>query len=365
MLAHASERQDRYGQKQRLFLACALQKAYGLPGPDLTGGRIRDEDIAQQFDAGQQHVKKHLTSLTAVFERLENQDKEEGTRPYWALTHAIAFFMLEMCLLVDKRNVEIPVPVPHASLIRLIDRLLSHRYEVAVVDFNYDCVLETETWERPSIAHFGWDCGRERHVIARDSEGTPLSELVKRKRFQPPLDAGSFQARAELIKPHGDMCTFLRGSKEVYYRGGRHSHTTSAIFPARLADISDDDWFVRSSILPPSRSRYRHRAAFYEQEASRFENSLVGSDIIIVIGWSGMGADDYYEPIFERARRTRSSRPRLVVINKALDDQRGHGECVVRRLSELFDVTIEPDDLLMDGFTEVSVRTVEGLLLGK
>lgn len=227
--------------------------------------------------------------------------------------YAIAVYMWQMAQADTDQHSIGHIDNAHKNLIVLINRMLSEGIAVNVVDFNWDCVLES-VWDLRRSAHrFGWNCGRERVVIADDADGTPLSTLVARKCFQPPpADDVKCSRWAGLIKPHGDWCTFLQGPTGVFYRGGRHSHTHSATFAPKLADISADDRFVRTSVLPPTNSRFRHGSQFYEDEKHRLISALTDSDTVVIIGWSARGPDNFYREIFRSAFASNSSGPNLL-----------------------------------------------------
>jgi len=244
----------------------------------------------------------------------------------------------------------------HEKLIILIDKMLERGISVNVVDFNYDCVLERVWFRRP---RFGWKCGRERKVIADEMDDTPLSALVEANRFQPPLDEKKYSTWAGLIKPHGDMCTFLRGTTEVFYRGERHSKTTTATFPPKLADISSEDRFVRSSIMPPTDSRYRHKSKFYDQERQRLIQALIDCETFIIIGWSASGTDSFYQNIFHPIFRDNTRHPRLYVIDWSPDG--APDTDLQNRLRELFGDNVTLQDIQMCGFNKATVENLEWL----
>lgn len=352
------------GGKQRLYLAYALVSAYSLGGPNLDKNEVREEIIQEQF-LRLRALPEIQLQIVKAFQELEAMGGDTATRAYWALTHAIAFYMLQMAREDIDRPWLGPVDRGHKKLITLIDDLLSVGGTVGVVDFNYDCVLERVKFGL-NTPRFGWNCGRERKVIADEMDDTPLSLLVDADRFQRPLDERNDPGRVELIKPHGDMCTFLRGPEDVFYRGGRHSQTTTAVFPERLADISPDDRFVRSSILPPTNSRFRHMSKFYACEAQRFEKALEESETVVVIGWSASGADTFYDDLIRPLWQRNARGPAVFVIDYQSEDTRQHdSNALLDRLQYLFDGKATFKEVEMSGFSEATVKKLRRFLLAE
>lgn len=344
------------GGRQRLLLAYALITAYGIAGPDLTTGSIPAAVIQEEFECVKALPRSDLC-LTTVFEKLEKlPDQAAGTRAYWALTHAIGIYMFQMA----KKDInQSHVGIAHVKLIDLIDKMLSEGISVNVVDFNYDCVLEHIRYSRGK-ARFSWNCGRERKVIVDTAEDTTLSALVETNRFRAPKDEEDEKkssAWVGLIKPHGDMCTFLRGKTDVFYRGGRHSQTTSATYPPKLTDISPTDQFVRSSILPPTHSRHRHGSQFYTEEEQRLRQEPSNCNEFIIIGWSASGTDNYYQDIFRPIFKAQSPGPRLYVIDWRPDGVQDPD--LRNRFLNLFGDKVTFKSWQMCGFNEAAVEELE------
>jgi hypothetical protein len=230
---------------------------------------------------------------------------------------------------------------------------------VSVIDFNYDCVLEYEKRGCGTNVSFNWNCGRDRVVIADTSmndKRTP-SELVAAKCFRKPWDSEeNHKTSAILIKPHGDFCTFLLGDQEIYYRGGRHSQTTTAIFPEQLEDISPKDNFLRFSILPPTISRFRHGSIFYVDEMTRMQSSLNDCDAVLIIGWSANGTDSFYEDIFATALENKSSGPDIYIIDKSSKEEIKN---TANRVCALFNYKAKVKNININGFDEEAVRVLE------
>ena len=343
------------GGRLRLYLAYALREAYALNGPRLDNELVPARVIQQEFDRVKA-VPKDLFNLPTIFQEIELVSDPTRTRAYWALAHAIGWYM---CLM-SKRDIDARpnsrIDKAHAKLILLIDQLLSDGVTVTVVDFNYDCVLERVRYGL-GAPRFGWYYGRERKVIADTTGNTSPSSLVEAESFQTPLDERQYATWTGLIKPHGDMCTFLRGPREVYYRGLPHSHTTVAIFPQKLADIRPDDKFVRSSIMPPANSRFRHMSEFYEQEKNQLITALSESDGFIIIGWSASGTDEFYKEIFTPIFQNKS--PRLYVVNRSSDGARDSD--LETGLRQVFGGGAIFQDVQMCGFNETAVERLEQL----
>lgn len=350
------------GHKQRLYLAFALTMAYELQSPILEDGVIHADIIEEQFECVKRLSRnKPNINITKIFDKLETINPP-ATIAYWALSHAIGIYMFQMRMADIGQSYIGDVDNAHGEIVYLIDDFLSEGICVDVVDFNYDCVLEYVRFGlgRPG---FGWDCGRERKVIVDSISENTLSELVENEQLQKPEDEEEYSTFAGLIKPHGDMCTFLRGQDGIFYRGVRHSSTTSAIFPLKLKDISPEDTFVRSSILPPTNSRFRHSSDFYRVEEERFIKALNESTIIIIIGWSASGTDDYYQNIFHNLYQDRSTdlAPNLFVIDYSPDGSPDIN--LQNRLRNLFCGKAKFIDFQMCGFKRTAVEHFKKILL--
>ncbi len=296
--------------KQGLYLAYAIRTAHRLDGPSPEGlgtGVIQTEV---------ERVKRLSPRLDEVFGTLEGPEGE--TRAYWALASAIGIYMYRMY--ETEPNLKSKA---HRALLDLVDKMVSRGTVVNVIDFNWDCLVERMWWSYHGYG-FGWNCGRNRHVIegvGGENEPT-MSELAKAGSFRKsPWDEEerTYARRARLIKPHGDMCTFLRGQADIFYCGGRHGQTTFGLFPRRLADMGSVDEDVRSSILPPTNSRWRHEHKFYDEEVDALKAVLTQSDVVAIIGWSARGADSFYEKIFRDAMGQRQRPPRVTVVDKTSD----------------------------------------------
>lgn len=147
------------------------------------------------------------------------------------------------------------------------------------------------------------------------------------------------------------MCTFLFGKTGIYYRGGlRHSQSTSALFPPKLADATEDDDFLRSSIMPPSNSRRRHSSVFYDGELSRFKKALENSSTFIIIGWSAKGSDEYYDEIFNEIFQNNDREVTVYIIDKIDTSE---------RVKELFGDRCQIKSLQLDGFTGESISKLK------
>jgi hypothetical protein len=288
-------------------------------------------------------------SLEKIFDLLAKQEVdnyESVTKAHWALTHAISFFMLQMFSLKHSQE---HFDRAHIILNSLIEELLQSGYTVNVIDFNYDCLLERlrVVYGGSSKASFGWDMGRPRKVLADEFGVNAISELVKAGKFREPWDGENFPIKANLIKPHGDMCTFLLGKTGIYYRGGlRHSQSTSALFPLKLTDITEGDTFLRTSIMPPTNSRRRHSSVFYNEELSRFKTALENSLMFIIIGWSAKGSDEYYDDIFKEVVQNSDREVKVYIIDK-MD--------ISEQIKELFGNHCQIKSIQVDGFTGESI----------
>ncbi len=357
IVQRADARDEDAAPKQRLYLAYALSTAYGLDSPDLSCGRVPNSLIEQVLTSIKPIAYENDSLLTA-FRRLESRDDRSGTRAYWALAYSIAVYMT----LMARRDLRLPTHSTsrrsaHRSLVELFDELTETRV-VDVVDMNYDGVLEHVRYERGSNVEFAWDCGRTRHVFNDSPE--PLSRLADRRCFQPALDDGAYCRSVRLIKPHGDRCTFLRGSNEVYYSNGRHSHAHRATFPPVLRDIRTDDRFVRSSILPPTHSRHRHGSQFYEEEKERFVRAVCNGDDLVIVGWSASGSDTFYIDLFREESRDHSNKPRLHIIDRS--DGGAPNLELEERLQKLCPGSTVASRS-MHGFTEAAVEALRRALL--
>lgn len=345
-----------YLPKQKLFLTYAIMRAIDEPCEQLEIGDIDNREIDSRFENTVNIIKQKKYSLDKIFKLLaekEAGDYKSATKAHWALTHAISFFMLQMFSLKHSQS---KFDRAHINLNSLIEELLIQGLNVNIIDFNYDCLLERIRVEYggSSKATFGWDIGRPRKVLADDLAVETMSELVKMGKFREPWDGERFPRKANLIKPHGDMCTFLLGKSGVYYRGGlRHSQSTSALFPKKLADISETDDFLRASIMPPTNSRRRHSSVFYDEELLRFKSALMNSSIFIIIGWSAKGSDEYYNEIFNEALQTDNREVKIFIIDKM--DTR-------ERVKELFGSKCQIKSFQTDGFTGESVLKLKEVL---
>ena len=353
----------RYGLKQRLYLAYALMKAYGKRVSHLENVDISKRDINQFFNLARKETKNRKFGLGQVFANLNKQEQfnyESVTRAHWALAHAISFYMLQMVMAEEAQREIGHIDNAHVKLINLISDLIQAGKTVNVIDFNYDCVLE-RAWEgRGENRKFGWDYGGKINVFHDDD--LPISILAKENRYRIEWDGNIGSNLVKIIKPHGDMCTFLRGKGDIYYRGGKHSKATSAIFPLALKDIAEDDQFARSSIMPPTELRFRrHSSDFYKKELHRFKTALKKSKVFIIIGWSASGTDRFYHKIFRPIFRSRPRSPQLYVIDKSFN--RKEGVDLQNNLKGLFGNDIQIKDMQMCGFNEAAVEKLRHLFL--
>lgn len=352
-----------YQGKQRLYLAYSLMKVFGLKQKNLEKKDVAQAFIDKQFALIVEKVIKEGLDLGVAFKilrRLEKTDYESVTRAHWALSHAITYYMLQMGTEVNEKNVTTKIDCAHRKLINLIDDMLNLGYEVSVVDFNYDCILEQEWNDLGDNRKFGWNICRKRNVL--EDSFDPMSVLAKANRFQAPWDGDDWAKKVNLIKPHGDMCTFLRGTTNVYYRGGRHSKMGSAIFPLALSDVKDDDIFVRSSIMPPTDSKLRHKSDFYELECLRIKKDLTESKIFVLIGWSARGSDHFYRrKIFQPAFQNRSHSPQLYVITKS--STKKEFVDLQNNLGKLFGDKMKLRNMQICGFNEAAVEKLGRLIL--
>lgn len=335
---------ERYLPKQRLFLTYAIMRALNQTYQQFELGSIVNNEINRHFEDVTKVIYQNRYSLDKIFDLLAKQEVaeyESVTKAHWALTHAISFFMLQMFSLKDSEE---HFDRAHIILNSLIEELLQSGQAVNVIDFNYDCLLERLRfeYEGSSKASFGWDIGRPRKVLADDFWADTISELITDGKFREPQDGENFSLRASLIKPHGDMCTFLMGKAGIYYRGVRHSQSTSALFPLKLTDITEADAFLRTSIMPPTESRRRHSSEFYDNELSRFKTALEKSLIFIIIGWSAKGSDEYYDDIFKKAFQNSNREVNVYIIDKMDTSE---------RIKELFCNYCQIKSLQVDGFT--------------
>jgi hypothetical protein len=193
--------------------------------------------------------------------------------------------------------------------------------------------------------------GRNRTVIEDEISANKLTQLIKARKFKSPLDGEVFKSKITLIKPHGDMCTYLMGKNDIYYRGIRHSQTTSALFPEKLSDITEKDNYVRTSIMPPTNSKRRHSSVFYDDELLRLKKALSESAVFIIIGWSAAGADEYYNYVFHDTIDCASE---IFIIDK--NDTR-------LKIQELFGSKAQLMQIQTDGFTEASVQNLRQAVL--
>lgn len=336
--------------RAKLYLAYAVSVARGERCEYLESRVVRARTIEAAFEHARSWVDSGLDAVQA-FKSIEDALEPRRTTAYWVLTYAIAIYMWHMAA----RTIDAPgTPRAHRALIRVLDELLRSGRAVDVIDFNYDCVIEHARATYGSIAQFDWKTGRERLVFSDTDE--PLSRMASEGRFQPPLSEDSASGCIGLVKPHGDCCTFLRGYQDVYYRGGRHSHALTATLPPRLTDIGADDSFVRSSIMPPTKSAFRHRSDFYAQEQERLVGALQDASDIVVIGWSASGPDSYYADLLADID---CGVRRVHVI-----DRGSNGDQLQSSVEELFGKgAVDRDRINMTGFTEESVGWLRELLV--
>ncbi len=344
---------ESYIYKQRLLLTYSVMKAVNEPSRKFEKGTIKNQEIDYHFKKTYERIIQNGYGLDNIFELLSQQeadDYDSTTKAHWALTHAISFYMLQM---FSMKHIEAHFDRAHIYLVRLIDRLLKLGHSVNVIDFNYDCLLERirKDYAGSSGATFGWDMGRERLILADDIHSGTLSDLVKGQKYREPWVKEDFPLQAKLIKPHGDMCTFLWGVSGICYRGGlRHSQSTSAIFPSKLSDPTKRDNYLRSSIMPPTKSRRRHSSQFYSEELQRVNTALNESSIFLSIGWSAKGTDKFYDEIFGDSFHRKNARVKIFIIDK-VDTQ--------DRILELFGNEAEIKDLQTCGFNQNSVLSLE------
>lgn len=349
------------GVRQRLYLAYAVGKAYGIDIQELkTGKNITTEVIREKYEHAKRAHKLNNSSIDEIFDKIERISDDSCTIAYWALSNAIGVYMWQM----SEANISQPsiglIDTAHRKLIDLINEFLSNGCMVSVVDFNYDCVLEFEKTGRGKNINFNWDCGRKRKVIGDITDERTPTELVEANCFrEQPCDNENSIASApsvQLIKLHGDMCIFLRGDKEIYYQGGRHSQTTTALFPKQLKDISPNDNFLRCSILPPTKSRLRHQSIYYDEERKRMISSLINCDAVLIIGWSVSGADNFYVDEFRNALGNKSSGTDIYIIDKSSEE---YADKLKRRVNELFDNKAIIKNIDTQGFNEKAVSSLE------
>lgn len=350
---------ERYLSKQRLYLSYAIKKALNDSVKEFETRRVKNNEIEDHFFQTHKRIQQNGYSIDKIFEELEKQDYNSSTKAHWALTHAIGFYMVQMRAMRDANEYE---DRAHIELIRLIEKKLKSGHSVSVIDFNYDCLIERirDEYSGSSNATFGWDVGRKRKVIKDDYSLCP-SDLVRKCQFMEPLDERDFRIKAKLIKPHGDMCSFLKGNTEIYYKGGRHSQSTISIFPEKLSDITEGDTFLRSSIMPPTKSRRRHSSKFYDKESHRFRSALKASDIFIIIGWSAQGSDTFYDCVFRGCKESfEEHKPKVFIIDK---------KDTTSRIKELFGSNSQVNYLCTCGFKEESIcelsRCIERAVKGK
>lgn len=359
----SQEKMQSYLRTQRLYLSYSLMKALRIKGPNFEKPLINDSVIDRQFEIVLKKVDKKDISIADIFAKFKTAEKSKSgyrvvTKAYWALAHAISFYMLQM-IIFERAQAKIGyIDNAHVMLLKLISQFLERGVGVNVVDFNYDCLLERGWCDLVDNRTFGWDYGRERKVFKNDDFS--LSDLARMDQIEIQNDGKRLPLLANIIKPHGDMCTFLRGTKDIFYRGGRHivkdaNGIECSIFPKALTDINKQDKFVRSSIVPPSGSKLRFRSSYYKQEQRRLKLALTESEIFIIIGWSASGTDRYYQkvfrPIFNDPART--NKPRLFVITKTSDFK----ECLNlhENLKNLFGRNMKIDEIHLCGFNESSV----------
>jgi hypothetical protein len=341
------------GGRPRLYLAFGVGLVLGMRVESWSNRVVETDEIEATFSRAE--VESTNLDLVQVLAALDRRGDELGTEAYWALTYAIGVYMWQMA----KAAIEIdgslrPFDCAHRRLLEQIENQLELGNEVGVVDFNYDCVLESEQWGRGRNTQFGWKVGRCR-VVPAIGMGSKMGDAVNQRAFVSPMDVGSYTHKVALVKPHGDYCTFLRGQSAIYYSGGRHSTLTTAILPARLADIRATDSFVRSSILPPTESRHRREAIFYEDEQRRMLATIYDADCVVVVGWSAAGTDGFYKRIFAEVRpRHRRSR-RLFVVDRCDGRQM---EELVGRLSDLLGGGTTLTWSWREGFSEEAVRAL-------
>lgn len=359
MLDHADKLHGKAG-RQRLYLAYALGKAYGLDIQELESGEKIQEEVIQRKYEDAKRIHKLKASITDIFSNIEKLSNDNSTTAYWALSNSIGIYMWQMAKLnISQTNLG-HRDTAHKKLVDLINKLLLDGCSVTVIDFNYDCVLEFEKSGRGTNVNFNWDCGRERIVIADILDNRTPSEIVAAKCFMKPLDEENYAVSAQLIKPHGDYCTFLLGDQKIFHEGGRHSQTSMAIFPKELRDISHNDNFLRCSILPPTESRFRHSSVFYDEEVRRMKSSLTNCEAVLIIGWSAGGADSFYRNIFEIASKNRPSGPDIYIIDKS---SKVEAKNLTNRVNKLFNNTATVKHTNVCGFDEEAVRKLERCLI--
>lgn len=344
------------GKKQRLYMAYALSKANGLDVKDLEKGAVSEKLGNEKYATVKALYERQNDSIADIFCNIEKLPNNGGTTAFWALSSAIAIYMWQKYKEnISQYNLGIR-NTAHRELLVLINCLVLNDYSISVIDFNYDCVLEFEKDGLGRRIKFHWDCGREQKVIAEDSENRTASELVKTNCFMEPKDKGNYEAYVKLIKPHGDWCTFLMGDRGVYYRGGRHSQTSIALFPEKLKDMDSSDAFLRCSIMPPTESRYRLKSSFYAEEVSRLKLSLQRSGAVLIVGWSASGTDNFYKDIFKKALSKNASERDLYIIDKSSVDS---GASLKKRVSNFFNDTAKIKYLNLNGFDEYAVEQLK------
>lgn len=349
-----------YITKQRLLLTYSVKKALNQPVIALEQENISQETINNYFSQIFKKIINEKITISEIFKKLDDHaiTDESATKAHWALTHAISVYMLQLYIINSLGNSN----QAFISLLSLIEKFFNSNISINIIDFNYDCLLERYRYEYQgsSGATFGWEIGRSRLVLSSAIKNN-LTNIINSQIFIEPLDGDNFIKKVNLIKPHGDLCTFLNGTNGIYYTGGRHSQATTALFPEKLSDISETDNYLRSSIMPPTNSRRRHSSSFYEDELSKLKLALLKSSLFIIIGWSAKGTDNFYNDLFSDALTKNSKNKRLFIIDRA---QGGDQRNLVNRFCKLFCMSSDQINFNYDGFTKESVIKLRHILEG-
>ena len=115
------------GGRQRLYLAYALGKCYGIDTSELDTALVSATVIQNYFE----HVKSiQYESIEKVFKKL---DESNETRAYWALSNAIGIHVFQMMEQDINHHCYSHTDASHKKLVLLLDKLLRADYTINVV----------------------------------------------------------------------------------------------------------------------------------------------------------------------------------------------------------------------------------------
>jgi len=367
MLSNTDSLDVEFIHKQKLLLSFTLSQALKIPTINLLQKCIPNSTISNVFNDLTTRMSAEFShvNLLRLFQLIKNiESSPMGTKAYWCLNNTLAVYFKNLYEAELHHNYFDIYDQAHKRLIELIDQMLDIGYLIHVVDFNYDCIFEMQLHMMGENKPFWLDCGRERIAVYSSLSCKNLTDAIYQKAFSEPSDQSDeteLPKSVKIIKPHGDWSTYLLGTDNIYYAGGRHSNSEYNFYQKWMADINTDDTFVRSSILPPTDSFQRHNSVFYTEEKTKLINSLKDIDVVINIGWRAAGSDDFYKSIFEPIFANSDTNPTLYLIDN--DPNNKLPVNLKQNLDTLYCNKTKEIIPFMSGFDESIVEKLHRLLI--